>query len=250
MQHFSSDGVDIAYAIDGEGDPILLIHGFASNNAVNWRSTGWIDTLTGAGFRTIAMDVRGHGESAKLTDPARYHLANLAGDAANLIGHLGLGRADVMGYSMGGRIGAMLALDHPDKVRSLIIGGMGLGLVEGIGGEDDIVAALEAENVAAVRTAVGRSYRKFAELTGSDLPALAACMRKQRELVPRERLAGIAMPVLVAVGTRDEVAGSAPGLAALIPNAEVLDIPGRDHMLATGDKAFKAGTLAFLARRP
>ena len=75
-------------------------------------------------------------------------------------------------------------------------------------------------------------------------------MRKQRELVPRERLAGIAMPVLVAVGTRDEVAGSAPGLAALIPGAEVLDIPGRDHMLATGDKAFKAGTLAFLARRP
>ena len=126
MQHFSSDGVDIAYAIDGEGDPILLIHGFASNNAVNWRSTGWIDTLTGAGFRTIAMDVRGHGESAKLTDPARYHLANLAGDAANLIDHLGMGRADVMGYSMGGRIGAMLALDHPDKVRSLIIGGMGL----------------------------------------------------------------------------------------------------------------------------
>ncbi len=250
MQHFSSRGVDIAYRIDGEGDPILLIHGFASNNAVNWRSTGWVDTLTKAGYRTIAMDVRGHGESAKLHDPEQYRLPALAADAASLIDHLGLGRVDVMGYSMGGRIGVMLALDHPDKVRSLVIGGMGLALVDGVGGEDDIVAALEAESVMAVKTPVGRSYRKFAELTRSDLKALAACMRVQRGKIPRERLAELAMPVLVAVGTRDEVAGSAAGLAALIPGAEVLDIPGRDHMLATGDKAFKAGVLDFLARRP
>ncbi len=250
MQHFSSEGADIAYAIDGEGDPILLIHGFASNNAVNWRSTGWVDTLTRAGFRTIAMDVRGHGASAKLYEPGQYHLAKLAGDAAALIDHLKLGRVDVMGYSMGARIGVTLALAHPGKVRSLIIGGMGLGLVEGIGGEDDIVAALEADSIAAVRTPVGRGYRKFAELTKSDLRALAACMSVQRETVPRERLAQLSMPVLVAVGTRDEVAGSAAGLAALIPGAQVLDIPGRDHMLATGDKVFKAGALDFLARRP
>ena len=249
MQYFSSDGVDIAYRIDGQGDPVLLIHGFASNNAVNWRATGWIDTLTGAGFQAVAMDVRGHGASAKLTEPGQYRLSKLAGDAANLIDHLGLSRVDVMGYSMGGRIGVTLALDHPDKVRSLVIGGMGLGLVEGIGGEDDIVAGLEAESISAVKTPVGRSYRKFAELTKSDLKALAACMRVQREVVPRQRLAQLSMPVLVAVGTRDEVAGSASGLAALIPGADVLDIPGRDHMLATGDKVFKAGVLAFLARR-
>ncbi len=250
MQHFSSRGVDIAYSIEGAGDPVLLIHGFASNSAVNWRSTGWIDTLTGAGYQAIAMDVRGHGMSAKLTEPGQYHLATLAEDAAALIDHLALSRADVIGYSMGGRIGVTLALDHPDKVRSLVIGGMGLALVEGIGGEDDIVAALEAESVAAVKSAVGRGYRMFAERTKSHLPALAACMRVQRAAVPRERLADLAMPVLVAVGTRDEVAGSAAGLAALIPGAQVLDIPGRDHMLATGDKVFKAGVLDFLARRP
>ena len=250
MQHFSSLGVDIAYRIDGEGDPILLIHGFASNNAVNWRSTGWVETLNKAGRQTIAMDVRGHGASAKLRQPGQYRLATLAADAAALIDHLGFARVDVMGYSMGGRIGVMLALEHPDKVRALVVGGMGLGLVEGIGGEEEIAAALEAESVSAVKSAVGRGYRKFAELTKSDLPALAACMREQRELIPRERLAGISMPVLVAVGTRDEVAGSAAGLAALIPGAEVLDIPGRDHMLATGDKVFKAGVLDFLSRRP
>ncbi len=250
MQHFSSDGVDIAYSDEGVGDPVLLIHGFASNSAVNWQSTGWTETLTGAGYRAIAMDVRGHGASARLYDPARYRPAIMARDAAHLIDHLGLGRVDVVGYSMGGRIGAHLALAHPGKVRSLVIGGMGLGLVEGIGGEDEIVAALEADSLAAAAGEAGRSYRRFAERTGSDLKALAACMRAQRENIPRERLAGLHLPVLVAVGTRDAVAGSAAGLAALIPGAEALDIPGRDHMLATGDKAFKAGVLDFLGRRP
>ncbi len=250
MQHFSSDGVDIAYRDEGEGEPILLIHGFASNSAVNWRSTGWVDTLTRAGRRAIAMDVRGHGESAKLYEPAQYRPGIMASDAANLIDHLGLGRIDVMGYSMGGRIGTFLALEHPDKVRSLVIGGMGLGLVDGIGGEEEIVAALEADRLADVTSEVGRSYRKFAQLTRSDLHALAACMRAQRETVSPERLAQIRLPVLVAVGTRDTVAGSAAGLAALIPGAEALDIPGRDHMLATGDKAFKAGALEFLRQRP
>jgi pimeloyl-ACP methyl ester carboxylesterase len=250
LDHFSSDGVDIAYRVDGEGDPILLIHGFASNGAVNWRSTGWVDTLKGAGFRTIAMDVRGHGASAKLYEPSQYRPELLAGDAANLLDHLGLKRADVLGYSMGGRIGAFLATGHPGKVRSLVIGGMGLALVKGIGDENEISDALEAKSLDDVTTANGRTYRKFAELTRSDLRALAACIWGQRVTISPERLARITAPVLVAGGTKDAVAGSAAGLAALIPHAEVLDIPNRDHMLATGDKAFKAGVLDFLRRRP
>ena len=69
MRHFSSDGIDIAYRDEGAGAPILLIHGFASNSAVNWQSTNWMTTLTADGRRVIAMDLRGHGESARLTDP-------------------------------------------------------------------------------------------------------------------------------------------------------------------------------------
>ena len=57
------------------------------------------------------------------------------------------------------------------------------------------------------------------------------------------------MPVLIAVGTKDRIAGSADALAALMPGAEALDIPGRDHMLAVGDKVFKTGVLEFLAQR-
>lgn len=249
MQYFSSDGVEIAFRDEGEGDPILLIHGFASTSAVNWDSTGWTRTLLTDGRRVIAMDVRGHGQSEKLYDPEQYAPARMAADAANLLDHLSVSRADVLGYSMGARIAAFLALQSADSVRSFISGGMGSGLVDGIGGEEEIVAALEAPSLEAASGVTGRAYRKFAEMTGGDLRALAACMQGQREPVQPERLAEIDAPVLVAVGSEDDVAGSAKRLADLIPGAEVLDIPGRDHLLATGDKAFKAGVIDFLARR-
>jgi pimeloyl-ACP methyl ester carboxylesterase len=250
VEHFRSDGIDIAFVDAGEGDAILLIHGFGSNMAVNWRSTGWIDRLIRAGRRVVAFDNRGHGGSEKLYDPALYHPALMARDAANLLDHLGIARADVMGYSMGARIAAFLALDHKAKVRSVILGGLGMALVEGMGGEDAIVAALEAPSLDAVSDDTGRTYRKFAEQTGADLRALAACMRGSRETLPPERLAQIRVPVLIAVGTKDKVAGSAEGLARLIPGAETLDIPDREHLPATGDRVFKEGALGFLARRP
>ncbi|WP_421726736.1 alpha/beta fold hydrolase [Bauldia sp.] len=249
MQHLQSDGVDIAFLDQGEGEPILLIHGFASNHVVNWGATGWIDHLRRAGRRVIAMDVRGHGDSAKLHDPEQYRVERLAGDAANLVDHLGLGRVDVMGYSMGGRIGAFLTVLHPDKVRSLIIGGMGMALVDGMGGEDAIVAALEAPSLDAITDETGRAYRKFAEQTGSDTKALAACMRVARENLAPEQLATIDVPVLIAVGENDVVAGSLQELGTFIPGARVHVIPRRDHMLATADRSFIAETLDFLVRR-
>jgi pimeloyl-ACP methyl ester carboxylesterase len=250
VKRFLSDGIDIAFVDEGEGDAILLIHGFGSNMTVNWRSTGWIDALIRAGRRVVAFDNRGHGDSEKLYDPPLYHPALMARDAANLLEHLGIARADVMGYSMGARIAAFLALDHKEKVRSVILGGLGMALVEGMGGEDAIVAALEAPALEAVGDDIGRTYRKFADQTGADLRALAACMRGSRERLPPERLAQIRVPVLIAVGTRDKVAGSAQRLAWLIPGAEALDIPDREHLPATGDRVFKEGTLRFLARRP
>ncbi len=249
MNHFSSDGVDIAYADDGDGPPILLIHGFGSNHAVNWEATGWTYTLREAGRRVIAMDVRGHGESAKLYQSSLYRPALMARDAANLLAHLDIGKADVMGYSMGGRIAAVLAIDHPGLVNALVIGGMGSAMVDGIGGEEEIVAALNAPMLEDAVGDAGRAYRKFAEQTRSDRAALAACIIGQRQTIAPEALATIRAPTLIAVGEKDAVAGSAEGLAKFIPNAEVLIIPKRDHMLATGDKAFKAGVLAFLATR-
>lgn len=250
MPIFHHGDVEIAYLDEGEGEPVVLVHGFASTKEVNWINPGWVTTLTRAGRRAIALDNRGHGASSKLHDPAAYHSATMADDVRALLDHLGLERADVMGYSMGARITAFLALAHPSRVRAAIFGGLGIRLVEGVGLPESIANALEAPSLADVTDPVGRVFRSFAEQTKSDLKALAACIRGSRQVLSREQVASLKPPVMVAVGTNDEVAGSPEALAALIPGAQALPIAGRDHMLAVGDKTFKAGVLDFLSRRP
>ncbi len=90
MQTFNSDGVEIAYLDEGTGDPVLLIHGFASNVATNWVDTGWVKSLTGAGYRVIAYDNRGHGHSEKLYRLEDYGAPIMAEDARRLLDHLGI----------------------------------------------------------------------------------------------------------------------------------------------------------------
>jgi pimeloyl-ACP methyl ester carboxylesterase len=250
MPQFSRDGVEIAFLDEGEGEPIVLVHGFASNKEINWVGPGWVSALTRAGRRVIALDNRGHGQSSKLYDPADYHSAVMAEDVRALIEHLGLQRADVMGYSMGARITAYLALAHPSHVRSAVLGGLGIRLVEGVGLPDTIAEALEAPSLADVSDPTGYMFRAFAEQTKSDLRALAACLRGSRQMLSRGEVGRIALPVLVAVGSKDPIAGSPQELAALMPNARALAIPDRDHMLAVGDRTFKAAVATFLSERP
>jgi pimeloyl-ACP methyl ester carboxylesterase len=250
MPSFDSDGVEIAYIDEGEGEPLLLIHGFASNIAANWVDPGWVRTLTQSGRRVIAYDNRGHGRSEKLYDPDVYGAPLMAEDARRLLDHLGITRADVLGYSMGARIAAFLTLAHPERVRSLILGGLGINMVRGVVGSGPIAKALEAPRIEDVTNDTARSFRAFAEQTKSDLKALAACIRGPREKITAERLATIAVPTLIAVGSKDVIAGSGAELATLIPGAQFLDIPGRDHMRAVGDATFKQGVLDFLTQRP
>jgi pimeloyl-ACP methyl ester carboxylesterase len=254
MPSFLHDSVEIAFLDEGQNipdaEPIVLVHGFASNKETNWVNPAWVSTLTRAGRRVIALDNRGHGQSGKLYDPAAYHSALMAEDVRALLDHLGIERADVMGYSMGARITAFLAVKHPQRVRSAVLGGLGIRLVKGVGLPESIAEAMEAPSIDDVADPAGRIFRAFAGQTRSDFRALAACIRGSRQVLSREEAAGIRIPVLVAVGTRDDVAGSAHELASLIPLAQALDIPNRDHMLAVGDKVFKTGVLEFLGQRP
>jgi pimeloyl-ACP methyl ester carboxylesterase len=254
LQHFSSDGVDIAFidvAAQGRdlSEPILLIHGFASNCRMNWINPRWVETLTQAGRRVVAFDNRGHGQSEKLYEPSEYRADLMIRDAVNLLAHLGVERADVMGYSMGARIASFLALAEPSLVRSLILGGLGDRLVRDGGLPEAIAEALEAPSLDSLVDPTQRLFRGFAEQTKSDRAALAACVRGSHRNLTPEEASRITQPTLVAVGARDALAGDLSKLVALLPRAEALSIPGRDHNLAVGDKTFKAGALDFLARR-
>ncbi|APY14627.1 alpha/beta fold hydrolase [Brucella sp. 10RB9214] len=250
IEYFEHDGLRLAYRQAGEGDPILLIHGFASSSLVNWVSPGWFRTLTEAGYRVIAIDNRGHGFSTKSHEAEDYTPSKMAGDAAALLDHLGIAKAHVMGYSMGARISAVLAIEHSERVHSAVFGGLGIGMVTGAGDWEPIGEALLAEDPAAITHPRGQMFRKFADQTRSDRIALAACVITSKELVPVAAIERILQPVLVAVGTADDIAGSAQELADLLPNGEALDIPGRDHMLAVGDKVYKQGVLKFLKENP
>lgn len=248
MPSFKSQSVEIAFETYGAGKPLVLVHGFASNGYVNWVQTGWVDVLVEAGYRAITMDNRGHGRSEKLYDPEAYPARLMAQDVINLIDHLQLDEAGLMGYSMGARICAFATLDAPQKVATAVFGGLGINMVRGLGNSDQIIAGLKAPTLADVTTPAGRQFRKFADHTQSDLDALAACMVSTRVRITPEDVARIEQPVLVAVGGEDEIGGDPQALADLMPHGEALVIDKRDHMRATGDPQFKHGALAFLHR--
>ena len=250
MPSFHHGDVEIAYLDEGEGDPVVLVHGFASTSSVNWVYPGWVSDLRKNGRRVIALDNRGHGASSKLYDSEAYFIPTMASDVIALMDHLAVERADIMGYSLGARMTAWLALSQPQRLRSAVLGGIGMALIAGGGPGENVAAALEAPSLDVVSDPVGRTFRAFADQTRSDRRALACCLRGSRRLMTKEEAAGITVPVLIAVGTVDEIAGSAADLANIIPQATVLDIPNRDHMRAVGDKVYKTGVLSFLAARP
>ncbi|HXW27194.1 MAG TPA: alpha/beta fold hydrolase [Xanthobacteraceae bacterium] len=249
MARFAHGPVEIDYLDEGEGDPVVLVHGFASTKEINWAFPGWVTTLRRAGRRAVALDNRGHGRSTKLYRPQDYTIALMASDVRALVDHLGLERADFIGYSMGARICAHLAVHATARVRSAVLAGVGMSLVTGRSISEIVAAALEAPSLADVSDPTGRTFRAFAEQTRSDLRALAACIRGSGDRIAPADMAAVRVPILVAAGTADAVAGPAPPLAAMIPGAQLLDIPGRDHMRAVGDQVFKDGTLAFLNGR-
>lgn len=243
-----SPGVSLAYEVVGTGDPIVLVHGFASSRGMNWRTPGWYATLVDAGRQVIALDVRGHGESTKPHDPAAYEEGALAGDIVRLLDHLGHASADVMGYSMGGFITMRLLHDAPVRVRRAIIAGVGENYYgRGALETEAIAAAMRAQDPRTVTGAVPRLFRQFAEQGKNDLEALALCMTRQRHSFAAEEMRHVLTPVLIVLGDRDTITGPVGALAGVVPRSRVAMVPNRDHMTTVGDKVYKAAVLSFLA---
>jgi pimeloyl-ACP methyl ester carboxylesterase len=245
MPYFDSAGVKIYYRDEGEGDAVVLVHGFASTAEHNWGGTGWIATLSEQ-YRVVAPDVRGHGLSDKPHSSTEYGYANMGADVTRLMDHLGIERAFLIGYSMGASIAIELMLSHPERFRAIVLGGIAYddGL-EDKRDRDAIAEAYRAADAAMIKSPVAKAYRRFAESMPNDLHALAALIDAERAPFDVAKLAVVRIPVLIVVGTDDNAIGDPKPLATMIPGARLVMLEGRDHMTAPMDPRFKASVLEF-----
>lgn len=241
----ATDGVRLAWERVGTGTPIVLVHGFASSRAQNWKAPSWYQTLTDAGYQVVAMDCRGHGDSDKPHDDASYG-DKMVGDIAAVMDAANLKRAIVMGYSMGAILTVGLLMSDSGRVARAIFGGIGESYFASKMHRRGIADALRASDPSTITDPTQKAFRAFAEQDGKDLLALAACMSTDRTMYAKEQLAACKAAVLVVDGDKDTQAGAPEPLARAFPNGRAVVVPGRDHMTAVGDKVYKAAVLDFL----
>jgi pimeloyl-ACP methyl ester carboxylesterase len=253
MAQFRSAGLTLAYddiVPAGEvAGTVVLIHGFATNREENWRRLGWLGAFERKGWRCVALDLRGHGESDKPHDPAAYARGAMAGDILALMDHLGLSRADLMGYSMGAHLALALALGEPGRVGHLILGGVGERLLKGgpiTEAGMTMAQALRAPNLSAIVDPTLRGFRQFAENQGEDRLALAACSEGTGRPLTADDLVRITAPTVVIAGSADAIAGDPQPLADAIPGAKWVSLPACDHFSAIPHALFKAAVFDFL----
>jgi pimeloyl-ACP methyl ester carboxylesterase len=209
-----------------------------------------MERLVEAGHHVIGIDARGHGQSDKPHDPARYGEDVMAADVSSLLDTLDLPTVDVVGYSMGAIVSLLVAV-RDARVRSLVVGGVGASVVE-IGGLDtatvpkeEVVAVLVADDPATVAENVAVGFRNLADLVDADRVALAAVASAARTgLLP---LGAITARTLVLAGAEDTLARRPEVLAAAIPAATLELVPG-DHLAAVADPAFAHALVRFLGR--
>jgi pimeloyl-ACP methyl ester carboxylesterase len=244
----ASDGVTISYDDAGAagGKPVLLVHGFASNRDEGWKRTGWYAAFERRGQRVIAPDMRGHGQSGKPHDPASYAPDRRLADVTELLDHLGVERADVVGYSMGARLALGLAIRASERVDNLVVGGIGQRLFTASPQDDAMGRAMEAEDPATIAEPMLQSFRHFADEQGEDRLALAAASRAEGLTLTTDELFVVRAPTLVVAGSRDQLAGDPQGLADHIRGAKAVTIQGCDHFNAIPHALLKATVFDFL----
>ncbi len=246
----SFDGLRLHYEDHGVGEPVLMLHGIMGDSQFTWVRPGIVEALCAAGHRVLLLDARGHGRSQKPHDTAAYGEDAMARDCQALLDHLELNAVDVVGYSMGAYTGSRLVL-RDARPRSLVLGGAGpVTFKRSLALTAAIADALEAHDPDSIGDREVRAWREHADATGVDRTAMAALFRAPR-VGEEEELAKIAVPAIVLTGEHDEVAGSGAELAAAIPTARALSVPGSHFSKpdrALDHPAFIGAVLDFLSR--
>jgi pimeloyl-ACP methyl ester carboxylesterase len=240
----SFDGQEIAWREIGAGRPVMLLHGLFSHAEMNWLRFGTAQALADAGFRVIMPDFRAHGLSARPHDPAAYPVDVLSQDVEALVAHLGLGDFDLGGYSLGARTTVRL-LVRGMRPRRAVLAGMGLKGITGSNLRSDFFLNAIATRDTAERGTPEWMAAQFMKTTGTDPDAVAHVLRAQTQ-TEAPQLARIDVPVLVVCGADDRDNGSAPELAAELPNARYVEIPG-NHMSAVTRPELGTAIRDFLA---
>ncbi len=249
MGRLKINGADIAYDAVGKGEPIVLVHGLASNRVANWVNTGWYRFFENKQRQVVALDLRGHGESQKFYGADDYTPEVLGEDIIGLMDHLNVARSDIMGYSMGAWLAAYLMATHPNRFKSGILGGIGGEVLALTTRAERIAQALTTRSPESISDRFLKTLRQFAESMGNDLRALAACNRgvysKGAPLLEK-----ILQPVLIVGGMNDDFAGSPKKFMDKIPNATVHMLPDRDHVSLLTAKLFKDRVSDFIGKTP
>jgi pimeloyl-ACP methyl ester carboxylesterase len=240
------DGVPLAWHELGGGRPLVLLHGLLGSGTL-LAGSGLAQAVAARGYRVILPDLRGHGDSGRPHDPARYPADVLADDALALLRHLGLDEYDLGGYSLGGRLVLRLLARGARPARAFV-GGQGLdALDEGTSRTDGYRRLLTA--VADGETfAPGSQEAQFAAWitgTGADPRAVRAVLDTMVP-TPAQALREVLVPTLVVVGDGDSRGASAGELAALLPSGRLARVPG-DHLTAFDAPEFTSAVLEFLA---
>ena len=246
-QHFfeSFDGARIAWREIGDGQPVVLIHGYFSDAKTNWLRYGHAAAVAAEGFRVIMPDLRGHGDSAKPHDAASYPADALMRDGLALIAHLGLTDYDLGGYSLGARTTVRMLANGATPAR-VVLSGMGLAGITSTAGRGGYF-----RNVLTNLGTFERGSREwlteaFLKTTKGDPEALLRVLDTFVD-TPPEALGAITQPVLVVSGAEDDDNGSAAVLAAALPAGEYVEVPG-NHMSAVTKAELGEAIAAFLAR--
>jgi pimeloyl-ACP methyl ester carboxylesterase len=244
------DGLSMAtyeFGEDPDAPVVFALHGFASSAIANWQRTGWVRELERAGYRVVAMDLRGHGASTKPHDPAAYTMSALVSDVRAVLDTYLLDDVAFVGYSLGARVGWHAALELPVHINRAVFGGIPDGDPLTRFRVDEAKAFLESGTP--IEDRLTRAYLDMASgVPGNDLTALVALVEGMRGGAQPDRANPPEQPLLCATGSDDRILEASRALAAAAPAGEFFEIPGRNHFNAPTSRAFRDAALDFLGR--